>query len=176
MEYIINMNTEIERKFAIEDIDIIKQNLKKLNAIFKGSKRNIDTYFVVPQDVKSTKYLRIRIKENNSNGEFAYHEVISDLETREWETGISDVIIAKEILDKLGFEVDVIIDKYRETYEVEGCEVVLDLVKDLGSFIEIEASSEKQLQELAKKLCVEQSRVISGAGYPDLLKKKYEKK
>ena len=169
------MNIEIERKFKINNYQEIKQKVFDIGAELKNKSSNKDIYFKVPQEVENTKYLRIRIKNNETSGTLAYHEVVSDLETKEWETNISDAGITSELIEKLGFEIDAIVDKARETFKMKNVEIVIDKVKNLGSFIEIEASNEKTLEEIRKKLNIPESDVVSGCGYPDLLKKKYGK-
>jgi len=49
---------------------------------------------------------------------------------------------------------------------------VLDNVKDLGDFIEIEAPTKKEFDKIVAQLDLRENNVISGAGYPDLLKRK----
>jgi len=168
------MNIEFERKFKTTNKDTLKSKLLSIGAESKGIKFSEDTYFKVPQKVESTKYLRIRIKNNESDGTLAYHEVVNDFETKEWETDIDNAIITKDIIEKLGFHLDVIVNKTRETLIYGKCEIVLDSVKNLGDFVEIEAPSKEAFDEIATKLNLDDKDVISGAGYPDLLKRKNE--
>lgn len=169
------MNIEFERKYQTQQKDLLKLKLLKLGAKSKGTNYSEDIYFKVPQETESTKYLRIRIKNTKINGTLAYHEVINDFETKEWETEIENAKIIQEIIQKLGFQLDIIVKKERETLDFNNCEVLLDSVRDLGDFIEIEAPSKVKFNKIVKELNLNEKNVISGAGYPDLLKRKNAK-
>lgn len=170
------MNLEFERKYQTKEKKLLKSKLIELGAKSEGNKFSKDIYFRVPQKIESTKYLRIRIKDNKTNGTLAYHEVINDFETKEWETDIENASITREIIEKLGFQLDIIVAKDRETLNIGECEIVLDTVKDLGDFIEIEAPNKGIFDKIATQLNLNDKDVISGAGYPDLLKRKNAKK
>lgn len=166
------MNIEIERKYKTKKKDLLRSKLITLGAKSEGIKYSEDIYFKVPQKIESTKYLRIRTKGKNKNGTLAYHEVVSDFETKEWEVNVEDAEMTQNILTKLGFSLDVVVTKERETLKLNRCEVVLDNVKNLGDFIEIEAPNKDKFEELANDLNLDEKDIISGAGYPDLLKNK----
>lgn len=167
------MKIEIERKYKIPGLGDVEKTLKKLKAKLAKSSETKDIYFRVPEKIKNTRYLRIRIKDKNKNGELAYHEVINDLKTKEWETEVSDSKICEEIIRKLGFHVDVVVIKKRKEYKIGKSLVLLDSIKDLGNFVEIETYNLRKLEELRTKLGLREENIISGAGYPDLLKEKY---
>jgi predicted adenylyl cyclase CyaB len=160
------MNTELEKKYKIQDCSLAKQELGAMGAQFVGESRDIDVYFQVPQDVPNTRYLRVRTRGYKST--LAFHQVIDDLETKEWETDVSDGKITQDIIAKLGFEIDVVVDKTRQRYNLDDSEIVLDHIENLGYFLEIESPTEEQLDSIAAKLTLGER--ITGKGYPDLLK------
>lgn len=161
------MNVELEKKYRIQDSSVVMREINALGAQFKSETRDVDVYFVVPQENPCTRYLRVRIGRDKSI--LAYHEVANDLETKEWETGVANADTAKEILGKLGFSVDVVVDKTRKRYQLAESEILLDYVKGLGYFIEIESPTEQALDAIADKITLGEQ--ITGKGYPDLLKK-----
>jgi len=57
---------------------------------------------------------------------------------REHETTVGDDDEAAAILDGLGFEPAATVEKRRETWRLNGYEVVLDDVTDLGQYVEVE--------------------------------------
>lgn len=167
------MNTEIERKYPVLDYSKSKEKVLSLPGIeHGGTKHGIDIYFVVPQKVEKTKYLRVRFANGapEKEAELAYHEVVNNDTTNEWETKVSNGAIAQEIFLKLGFSVDVSVDKKRETYSNSEVEIVLDQVDGLGCFIEIEAPNVEILNKYEGGLGLDGVTPISGAGYPDLLR------
>ena len=167
------MKIEIERKYKTSNLKDVEKALRKLKAGFVKSSETKDIYFRVPEKIKNTRYLRIRIKDKETNGELAYHEVINDLKPKEWETKISDSKICEEIIKKLSFPVDVVVVKKRKEYKIGKSLVLLDSIRGLGNFVEIETINPKKLEELRTKLKLKEENIISGAGYPDLLKEKY---
>lgn len=159
------MNTEYERKYKVESLAQTKSTVEKLGGNLGSSRQTIDTYFAMPSPEQ---YLRVRVE--NGEAELAFHLVRSDTETQEYETAVSDGKVMIEILKKLGFETDIIVKKNRESYSLGNSKIELDTVEGLGNFVEIEAESEQAVFQLAQKLGLQHNQLISGAGYPDLLR------
>jgi len=167
------MNTEIERKYRLTiNPAELEAKLVSLGAATTGTSLTVDEYFSVPEPTPRSRYLRIRTKDGAEHGSLDYHEVLSDLETQEWETPVGKAETAREIVAKLGFAPDVTVHKERASYWLGDCEIVVDQVRDLGTFMEIEAPDEAALDELARTLLGDSLDVVSGAGYPDLIKEK----
>jgi predicted adenylyl cyclase CyaB len=124
----------IEIKARCSNPEIIKEILKSKNADFKGTDHQIDTYFKVNQG-------RLKLREGNIENYLIFYN-------RENKEGPkqSNVILfksdpdssLKEILTK-SLKILVVIDKQREIYFIDNVKFHLDNVKDLGTFIEIEA-------------------------------------
>ena len=127
-----HLNIEIKAK--CDDHEKIRGALKSLDADFKGTDRQIDTYFKVSNG-------RLKLREGNIENYLVYYE-------RENKSGPkrSDVILLKseprsplkEILARAVTPL-VVVDKQREIYFVENVKLHIDTVKDLGTFMEIEA-------------------------------------
>lgn len=161
-------NKEIELKYKIEDPKAIEEKLSTLKAEFIKEFRGIDSYFLVPENDKGMKYLRVREKDGKS--QLDYHYVNSALNTDEWETEVEDAEMAKEILRKIGHTDDVIVDKKRKVYEYKNSEIVIDDVEGLGHFVEIESPSEEELFEIEKEMGFNTSMRIEDMGYPDMVR------
>ncbi len=162
------MNIEVEKKFEISDYNTVKGEIEALGANKVSTTNDVDVYFVVPQIVPNTRYLRVRTK--NSKATMAYHEVINDVETKEWESDVTDGDIVKTIIGKLGFEEDVTVNKTREKYILGGSEILVDHIEGLGYFLEIESPDEEQLDSIANKITL--GSQVSGQGYPDMVRTK----
>lgn len=161
-------NTEIEYKYRVSDLAGERKKLLAFGAKLKEKYEGKDIYFIVPENPEGRKYLRLRSK--NEKSEISYSYAKSELETEEWETGVEDIKIAEEIFLHLGYKYDVVIEKQRETYLFEGSEVVLDDVKNLGKFVEIESPNKKELLHIASKLELTEKERVKGMGYPDMLR------
>jgi predicted adenylyl cyclase CyaB len=124
----------IEIKARCANPQAIRELLRARNADFRGSDRQIDTYFRVPRG-------RLKLREGQVENCLVYYE-------REDQTGPkhSDVTLfpvtpkgtLKEILTR-ALGVLVVVEKQREIYFIENVKFHLDTVKDLGNFVEIEA-------------------------------------
>jgi len=171
------MNIEIEKKYKLQGKRevVVKKLLSKGFSLISETNTE-DFYFIVPQKIKNTKYLRVR-KNNGKNITLAYHEVIDNESTKEWETEVKDYRITIEILSKLGFKKDVVVFKKRKKLlnEDETIEVVIDEVSGLGNFVEIEARSIGEINKISKIISLRQQNLVEGVGYPDLLREKNER-
>jgi len=128
----VYINIEIKAKSNKQDK--IREILKSKNANFKGVDHQIDTYFKVNSG-------RLKLRE----GKIENHLIYYDREDKEGPKQ-SNVILfksdpkssLKEILTK-ALGVLVVVDKQREIYFIDNVKFHIDTVKDLGTFVEIEA-------------------------------------
>ncbi len=70
---------------------------------------------------------------------------------QEIEFTVDDFDQARLFFEALGYEVMMIYEKYRTTYEFEGAEIVLDEMP-YGNFLEIEANDAAQIESITKQL------------------------
>src|SRR3989344_1869959 len=163
----------IEIKAKCDNREKIRSILKSRNADFKGTDHQIDTYFKVNDG-------RLKLREGNIENFLIFYK----REDREGPKK-SDVILfktdpsssLKEILLKF-LGVLVVVDKQREIYFIENVKFHVDTVKNLGTFIEVEAidsngSYEKeklleQCQSYLKLFDIPKDDLVS-VSYSDLL-------
>lgn len=128
-------------------------DIKKIKEAFKGFayiglKKTIDEYYYDPlrDNLKPDKKvglnhcLRLRQKMMNiqlickddvfENGKWLY--------SNEYETKVELLSITKQIFKKLGLIKFIEIDNGKETYTFKDYEIVIENVKDLGLFLEVE--------------------------------------
>lgn len=127
-------HTNIEIKARSNDHPEIRKILKDNHAEFIGTDHQVDTYFKVNLG-------RLKLREGEIENHLIHYQ-------RENQTGPkqSDVTLfksnpgssLKDILIK-ALGVLIIVDKTREIYFIDNVKFHLDSVKDLGSFVEIEA-------------------------------------
>ncbi len=127
-----HINIEIKAKSTNQNK--IRSILKSKNADFKGVDHQVDTYFNVGSG-------RLKLREGNIENYLIHYE-------RENKEGPkqSDIILYKSnpksslkniLVKSLG--ILVIIDKKREIYFIDNVKFHIDEVKDLGTFVELEA-------------------------------------
>lgn len=164
-------NIEIKAKSTNQDR--VREILQSKNADFKGLDHQIDTYFNVSDG-------RLKLRE----GKIENHLIHYQREDKEGPKQ-SDVIIfksdsessLKEILTK-ALGVLIVVDKKREIYFIDNVKFHIDIVKDLGAFIEIEAIANdesigkekllEQCQFFLNLLEISQENLVS-VSYSDLL-------
>lgn len=163
---------ETEVKYRIEE----PKNKQKVLETYQQVRSVKQTdYYLNPPEKNFSKdrinYLRIRVREEG--GSFDFHIVRNDEETEEYETDIEDPYELKKILKKVGFEVYVEVRKHRKVFKIEGFEVTLDRINDIGGFVEIETTSEEpdrtKMYGIAEKLNLKENQKVTGKGYPDIV-------
>jgi len=127
-------HVNIEIKARCPDPQAIRTILQARNAAFRGTDRQIDTYFKVNRG-------RLKLREGQIENALVYYE-------REDQAGPkqSDVTLfpsapgsaLKEILIR-SLGILVIVEKQREIYFIDNVKFHIDTVEGLGSFVEIEA-------------------------------------
>jgi adenylate cyclase class 2 len=184
-----NKNLEIEIKIPLDKNTFfgIKEKLKNLTK-FEKTSHQIDEYFTPPhQNFVAPEFpfewLSIRKRAGKSiiNYKHYYPENV-ELTTHcdEFETKIEKQDQLEKIFSTLNFKKLITVEKKREVYIYnDEFEIALDVVKELGYFIEIEAIKDfgnveltrEKLFEFAKGLGIDISKTDK-RGYPFLLMKK----
>lgn len=152
---------------------MIRKLLNSHSAIKKGTDHQIDTYFKVPKG-------RLKLREGNIENHLIYYERTdgdgpkqSKILLYKSKPGSSLKTILSQALSVL-----VLVDKIREIYFIENVKFHLDEVKDLGSFVEIEAIDysgkiglpklNKQCNYYLKIFKITKKDLVSGS-YSDLI-------
>jgi len=164
----------IEIKAHCANPDTIRQILLANNAVFKGEDHQVDTYFDVPSG-------RLKLREGNIENTLIFYDRVEVKGIKKSIVELfhpqKDVASLKKILLK-SMAIKVVVDKKREIYFIDNVKFHIDQVKDLGSFMEIEAISQgdqfseeylnKQCQHYIELLKVGKDDFIDQS-YSDLL-------
>ena len=151
------MRKEIEVKIKINDQSLSKAKawLEK-NATYQGEKNHTEYYlnkpattffFTAPEGYRDAMdYLRVRLTETGDSACFKkFHE--DPIEKRplycdEYEVEVSDGKKTLELFKALGYTDQTLMQKTRNTYSFDCFEIVIDQVKNLGTFMEVELKGE----------------------------------
>ncbi len=166
----------IEIKARSNNHEKVREILKSHDADFKGIDHQIDTYFNVPNG-------RLKLREGNIETGLVQYQRENIKGSKQ-----SDVVVywtepgsaLKEALtNTLG--ILTVVDKKREIYFIDNVKFHIDVVKDLGLFVEIEAIAtdkdipteklKEQCDEYISLLDISEKDLIS-VSYSDLLLKK----
>lgn len=126
----------IEIKAKCDNPSYIRQILRSHKADFKGVDHQIDTYFKVAHG-------RLKFREGNIENDLIYYDRENKRGPKEsdiilYPTEPNSVLKLKQILIK-SLGVSIVVDKKREIYFLGNVKFHIDRVKNLGSFVEIEA-------------------------------------
>ena len=136
-----------------DDIDKVKEALNKFD--YKGKKVTIDEYYYDPlrdtlkpdKDNQLSHCLRLRSK--NDEYSITYKDDVFDngkwVYSNEYESKIESIDMIREIFSKLGLVKFIEINNEKETYIYNDYEIVLENVKDLGVFLEVEYCTNKDV-------------------------------
>jgi adenylate cyclase, class 2 len=174
----VHLNIEIKAKSGSNNS--IRKKLKLLDADFRGTDNQSDTYF-------NTKQGRLKLREGNIENNLIYYRRENSKGPKQ-----SNVILyksdpgssLKEILtEALGILITV--KKQREIYFIDNVKFHLDTIKNLGSFVEIEAidtagniGKDKLLQQCKSYMTlfeITEENLISDS-YSDLILNKQKNK
>ncbi len=140
-----------------EPIDMVLPKMEKYN--FVGKKETLDKYYFDPlrknlqpdENMQLYECLRLREKDNQNfitykvdhfdqNGKWTYSD--------ELECNVESINILEKILFSLGLKELITIENKKYTYTVDDkYEIVVEDVKDLGVFLEVEAKLKEDIQD-----------------------------
>lgn len=136
---------EVEVKVG-GDHDEVRDRLEAHGAEFDGRVEQSDTYLNAPHRDFAVTDEALRVRRETEAGDTSYRItykgplVDATSKTRaEIETGVDNGEDATAIFEQLGFTPVETVEKTRESYSVDGYAVMLDDVKGLGEFVEVES-------------------------------------
>lgn len=146
------MCTEIEAKLKVDSLEPVEARLKELGGEFVEEQKQTDYYFDDENAtlVGSDRCLRLRLqataeqektlltyKGAKEKGEFKKRKEIQ-IEVK----GNGPV---EKLLFELGYQKAIVVEKQRRIWRFGGCEIALDKLPQLGSFVEIEGPDEERI-------------------------------
>lgn len=184
------MGKEIERRYKLNNKLELEKWLNSNSNLTKTS-HQIDTYY----DNKFNTFVRdpehiydwLRIREEDGKITFNYKHWLPDGEIirtycEENELDISSSEEMKKILNNLGFEIFIIVDKMRNSWIYKEYEISIDTVDKLGDYIEIEYKGKENnnIEEITESLFKTLNEIGADIGEEDhggygfkLIKMKY---
>jgi adenylate cyclase class 2 len=132
---IIIMNIRnFEFKAKVDGFEKLEAKLLLLNPVFKGTDHQIDTYFNAAKG-------RLKLREGNIENALINYDRVDTAEAKE-----STIVLYRHEPNKalkyiltLQLGIKTIVDKTRKIYFINNVKFHFDIVKDLGTFIEVEA-------------------------------------
>ncbi|HBC77916.1 MAG TPA: adenylate cyclase [Bacteroidales bacterium] len=128
-------NYEFKAKTA--NPDKLEKKLLKLNPVYRGEDHQIDTYFNVPSG-------RLKLREGKIENALIYYERPDIPDKKQADIILyrhSPEISLKDILTKI-HGIKTVVEKTRRIYFIDNVKFHFDNVKNLGTFVEVEAIDE----------------------------------
>lgn len=128
------MHINFEFKARVNNLELLENKLLQLNPIYIGEDHQIDTYF-------NSAFGRLKLREGNIENALIHYNRPDTSDAKQ-----SDVLLYQHQPNKLLKEIliqsngiKVIVDKVRRIYFIDNVKFHFDIVKNLGTFIEVEA-------------------------------------
>ncbi len=132
---------EVEVKARLRDRAEIKQKLEDFGCVFGEELHQIDHIFVPKGESFPTPFQVPVLRIREQNGKYIFTLKISQSsrqDSLERELEISNGSMMTQILNLIGYEEFILVDKKRIKTNYKDMEIVLDDVKGLGEFVEVE--------------------------------------
>jgi adenylate cyclase class 2 len=159
---------EIEVKFYLRHLEDIRKRLIAQGVRLKTDRlleRNLR--FDTPDRELAGKKHVLRLR-HDDRATLTFKRPHRQLETREeYEVEIGDFESGRKLLEALGYTVTALYEKYRETYQIDTIQVMLDELP-FGCFIEIEGPSLESIRQMSDRLGLPWERRVQ-ASYLELL-------
>ncbi len=172
---------EVEVKARLKDLKQIKKKLESLGAKFSAPVEQCDAYFKSKGfDAKpeGPGAWIMRIRTSNGKSKLTFKELTEILGAwKEFETGIENAEQARKMLEAMGLVNAFTLNKSRIYGELEGFELCLDDVKELGYYLEVALESEEKedsrnkIISFLKKIGVNE-KDIEKRGYGEIISEK----
>ncbi len=144
---------ELEVKAALSD-DVLER-LRRLHLPRVDRQVQVDTYYKHPciDFVATDEALRIRRAEGATTVTYKGPRLSRETKMREeHELVVSDFREARAVLERLGFTPVATVEKTRERFERDDMCIVVDDVKGLGRFIEVEMLLEERIEQAEERI------------------------
>lgn len=150
---------EIEAKLKVDSLEEIAKRLAELGAEFLAEQLQTDHYLDDARGAltKTDRCLRLRRQlAGNSERFFLTYKGAKEKDQfkkrHQIEIEIKDADSVEKLLSALGYKRALCVEKKRRLWRLAECEVALDQLPLLGSFVEIEGPSDKRIADVQQSL------------------------
>ena len=161
------MHTEIETKLKVDSLDAVKRQLIAMRAEFIEEQKQIDHYFDTSKRTLTAEDKCLRLRFQQAGGKekifvtFKGAKFASEIKQRtEIEFGVTDFQSAQDLFEQLGYKKVLEVAKIRSLWRMDDCEIALDEVSGLGTFVEIEGDDAEIIAQVKRKLGLGELRHI----------------
>jgi len=145
----------MEVKYYLADLPALEARLKSLGAqLIKERVHETNLRFDLPDGSLSQTYQVLRLRQDSAprlpyKGPSRYDQGVRVRQEIEFQ--VSAFRAARELFEALGYQVSMMYEKYRTTYELDGVQVTLDEMP-YGNFAELEGPNPQAIQAANQRL------------------------
>ena len=149
---------EVEVKFYLTDLETYEKRVRSIGAtLIRPRTREVNYRFDTPDMMLSRERRVLRLRQDMSTiltykGPAQPNDSVSV--RPEIELEVNDVMAASDLLEALGFQLNVKYEKWRTIYQLGELEITLDEMP-FGNFTEIEGGDPPQIQKAASLLALD---------------------
>ncbi len=170
------MATEIEAKMKAPDLAAVRGKLQAAGARRIGKELETNCFFDTPDHSlqSADKGLRIRVAVDETGKSRCTVTMKGPLQKGQFKTrqetefSADDAEAVRKMLENLGYQLTLSFEKRRETWSLGPCQTALDEMPYLGTYVEIEGPSEREVSVARNALGLADLPLIS-SGYISLL-------
>lgn len=157
------MKTEYEAKFVNINVEEIRQKLRSLDGSLEQPMRLMRRVIIDSPHMKQNNgFLRVRDEGDRVTMTYKQFDKLSVDGAKEHEICVDNFHETATLLEAIGLPYTSFQESKRETWHLGNAEIVIDEWPWLNPYIEIEASDEKSVKEVAEKLGFSWSEAIFG--------------
>lgn len=151
----LGKHKELEVKFFIGDLGPMEQQLRDLGAeLAQARTHEYNLRFDTPEGSLSEALSLLRLRRDigiRLTFKGPSTTLGGVLARKEIEFEVSDFELARKFVESLGFTRKFVYEKYRTTYNLDGCKITLDEMP-YGNFVEVEGPDADVIRKAADKL------------------------
>ena len=166
------MALETEAKIRVADHQAIRGRLMQLGARSQGQQLQVDIYFDTAEDrlLMADRALRLRCSGKKNVLTYKGPQKQGRYKQRqEIQTAVEEPQALRDLLECLGFSQNLLFEKRRESWLLNGCRVELDTLPCLGTFVEVEGPSEQDIIQVLGQLQLDKNDSTK-TPYPTMLR------
>jgi adenylate cyclase class 2 len=161
------MNIEFEAKFFV-DPELFKKKLEQVGATLRVSDRLMrrKTFILPVDDLEAQRNMWGRVRDEGDRITMTVKHLSSATSidgVREMELDVNDFDKACLFMQLTGCIIKSYQENYRETWEIDGCQVTIDRWPGLQPFVEIEGPDKKSVEDLLARFDVKAEEIFFGS-------------
>lgn len=158
---------ELECKLPLPDPQPVLDRLRQAGAQDHGKVFEQNWVFDREGELfQQQNLLRLRVTDHNIWGILTHKRPATETTYKcrvETEVRVADAAKMRTVLESLGYRAEWMYEKIRRSWAMSGCEVVIDLLPELGYFVEIEGADESSIDRALGQLHLDRTRNLNAS-------------